>query len=297
MKPLPLSHCIDLKTMKLVADEPVVWEVLNEDGDCVLYSTNDPIKVGQSVYPYRFRTASSPHLWQVADGKIVRSLGVGEVLQEGDEFLPWRYDSFGWGYISPGMVGYILKGNHVSLFRRPFSSQETQPKGQVKTCATQNAVAPATDSQSSVQSTEAKPVASNGGGEVPAFPSANASQGVHAEWEAVACPAHRDTARQLDPMCPICLLREVNQLKAKLASQGAEVTDSAMLDWLETQQGAALVSDDDERWAVSYTGFQNVPMGKPIDVETTFLIAADEWKPTLRSAITAAMKQPRQSHE
>lgn len=35
-----------------------------------------------------------------------------------------------------------------------------------------------------------------------------------------ACPEHQESANQLDPMCPICLLKEINQLKApSLAKQ------------------------------------------------------------------------------
>lgn len=30
-----------------------------------------------------------------------------------------------------------------------------------------------------------------------------------------ACEEHREAATQLDPMCPVCLLKEINQLKAK----------------------------------------------------------------------------------
>lgn len=72
-------------------------------------------------------------------------------------------------------------------------------------------------------------------------------------------------------------------------------SDSELLDWLETQQGAALISDDDERWAVSYVGFQNVPHGKPIDVEATFLIAKDEWKSTIRDALRTAREKSKGS--
>jgi hypothetical protein len=69
-----------------------------------------------------------------------------------------------------------------------------------------------------------------------------------------------------------------------------EPTDSEMLDWLEKQQGSSLISDDHSRWAVSGTGFQNVPSDEPTDIETHFLVLADEWKPTLRDAIKSAMR-------
>lgn len=54
-------------------------------------------------------------------------------------------------------------------------------------------------------------------------------------------------------------------------------------------QGSALVSDDHSRWAVSGTGFQPVPEDEPIDMETTFVVMKDEWKPTIRAAIDAAI--------
>ena len=58
------------------------------------------------------------------------------------------------------------------------------------------------------------------------------------------------------------------------------------LDYLETQEGVALVSDDAGRWAVAGSGFQNVPSRQePIDITTTFFIEADEWKPSIREAI------------
>lgn len=69
------------------------------------------------------------------------------------------------------------------------------------------------------------------------------------------------------------------------------MTDSELLDWLEKQQGSALVSDDDKHWAVVTTGVQNVPEKTPADIQTIFLILADEWKPTIREAILAAIEE------
>lgn len=59
-------------------------------------------------------------------------------------------------------------------------------------------------------------------------------------------------------------------------------------DWLETQQGSALVSDDHSRWAVVTDGVQNNPGNKPTDIHTTFFIRASEWKPSICEAIDAA---------
>lgn len=58
-------------------------------------------------------------------------------------------------------------------------------------------------------------------------------------------------------------------------------------DWLETQQGSALVSDDHSRWAVVTDGVQNNPGAKPQDIQTTFLIRADDWKNSIVEAIDA----------
>ena len=69
-------------------------------------------------------------------------------------------------------------------------------------------------------------------------------------------------------------------------------TDKEMLDWLqENAEGQALVSDDFGRWAVSAIGMQTVPedISKPSDIQTAFFVTADEWKPSVREAIAAAM--------
>lgn len=66
-------------------------------------------------------------------------------------------------------------------------------------------------------------------------------------------------------------------------------TDSELIDWLQTQEGSALVSDDFGRWAVTTAGIQNVPedISIPSDIETMFYIKAAEWKPSIREAIQA----------
>jgi len=70
-------------------------------------------------------------------------------------------------------------------------------------------------------------------------------------------------------------------------------TDSELIDWLENEQGSALVSDDFGHWAVSNSGFQNVPdnIDIPNDIQTTFFIKAEEWKPSIREAIQAAKEK------
>jgi hypothetical protein len=69
------------------------------------------------------------------------------------------------------------------------------------------------------------------------------------------------------------------------------ITDTERINWLEEQEGWALVSDDAGRWAVTTSGIQNVPdSDKAIDISTTFWIEADKWKDSIRDAIDAAME-------
>lgn len=68
------------------------------------------------------------------------------------------------------------------------------------------------------------------------------------------------------------------------------MSDTELINWLESRQGSALVSDDNRHWAVSSSGFQNVPINPPCNIQTTFFIERDEWKPTIREAILAAIE-------
>lgn len=79
---------------------------------------------------------------------------------------------------------------------------------------------------------------------------------------------------------------EIAGLKADLERYGQ---DAARLDWLGLQGGSGLVSDDAGHWAVSGSGMQNAPDETPIDLATTYIVLADEWKPTVREAIDAAL--------
>lgn len=67
----------------------------------------------------------------------------------------------------------------------------------------------------------------------------------------------------------------------------------AALDWLEKQDGSGLISDDFGRWAVSASGFQNIPNNPRIasDISTTFFIEASEWRPSILEAIEAAIER------
>lgn len=69
------------------------------------------------------------------------------------------------------------------------------------------------------------------------------------------------------------------------------MNDTERLDWLEQQPGAGLISDDCGHWAVSGTGFQNIPENPPGDVQTTFFIEKSEWRKSVREAIDAAIEQ------
>lgn len=69
-------------------------------------------------------------------------------------------------------------------------------------------------------------------------------------------------------------------------------SDTELLDWLEKQQGYGLISDDFGRWAVSGSGIQNVPDGSgAFDFAGEFYVERDDWRPTIREAIMAAILQ------
>lgn len=73
-------------------------------------------------------------------------------------------------------------------------------------------------------------------------------------------------------------------------------TDTERLNWLETNgEGSALLSDDFGNWAVSSSGMQNIPdpvpeKGKPGNISTGFFVEAADWKPSVREAIDAVMR-------
>ena len=69
------------------------------------------------------------------------------------------------------------------------------------------------------------------------------------------------------------------------------MTDTERLNWLEEQDCYSLISDDGGHWACTQEGIQNVPMGEPSDIDTTFFIMADQWKNSIREAIDFAIKE------
>ena len=68
------------------------------------------------------------------------------------------------------------------------------------------------------------------------------------------------------------------------------ISDTELLDWLDVDYGAGLISDDAGRWVVSESGMQNVP-DKAIDISTSFFIEAGDWRNSIREAIKVAMEK------
>jgi len=66
------------------------------------------------------------------------------------------------------------------------------------------------------------------------------------------------------------------------------MNDTERLDWLEKQDGYALISDDGGRWVCTCEGMQNIPEEEASDIVTTFFIEKDKWKNTIREAIDSA---------
>ncbi len=64
-----------------------------------------------------------------------------------------------------------------------------------------------------------------------------------------------------------------------------EMTDTELIDMLEKSPGCNLISNDGGRWAVSTSGFQDLPKDSPIDMEIISWIEAKEWKPSIREAL------------
>ena len=59
------------------------------------------------------------------------------------------------------------------------------------------------------------------------------------------------------------------------------MTDKQRLDWLEAQEGCALVSDEAGSWAVAMFGMQNVPVDFPSDIEARYLIEKQDWQSSI----------------
>lgn len=79
------------------------------------------------------------------------------------------------------------------------------------------------------------------------------------------------------------------------------MTDKERIDWLEKQDGSGVISDDNGRWAVPDSSFQNLTdsEGKfitdgPIDINVTFMVDASEWKCSIREAIDEAIRREKE---
>jgi len=68
------------------------------------------------------------------------------------------------------------------------------------------------------------------------------------------------------------------------------VNDTERLDWLEKQDGGALINDDFGNWAFASDGTQEIPEDPPDDLWTAHIIEKHAWKPTVRKAIDHAIE-------
>jgi hypothetical protein len=59
------------------------------------------------------------------------------------------------------------------------------------------------------------------------------------------------------------------------------MTDTERLDWMEIQDGCALVSDDAGHWVFSDCGFQAVPSGAPEDLTAMHFLEKELWRPSI----------------
>lgn len=72
----------------------------------------------------------------------------------------------------------------------------------------------------------------------------------------------------------------------------SQMSDTELLDWLQEQEGAGLISDDRGNWAVTCAGIQSIEPGcDPTDVVTSFFVSSDEWSKTVREAILRYKKE------
>ena len=73
--------------------------------------------------------------------------------------------------------------------------------------------------------------------------------------------------------------------------------DSELLDWLSTERGSNLISDDGGKWALSTTGMQPVPpkggFNEPVNIVS--IVFPEEWHDSPRGAIRAAIGTPKES--
>ncbi len=107
------------------AYEPVVWEAVSDEGYRAGETTDPTKSMWAQCINIRFRTASSPHLWQVCDGKLFRPLGEKEFLEIGDEWAHLAEDD--WLPIPQNYWGAIVNPMRGMRYRRMFSTQPSNP--------------------------------------------------------------------------------------------------------------------------------------------------------------------------
>ena len=64
------------------------------------------------------------------------------------------------------------------------------------------------------------------------------------------------------------------------------MTDTERINWLQKQDGYALISDDRGYWALVVDGCQNVPDDVPADIYTEYFIRRKDWHKTMSPSPT-----------
>lgn len=103
--------------------------------------------------------------------------------------------------------------------------------------------------------------------------------------------SHRGLS-SFDEVCQQTVQSVRDSLHQLAASPGEVQVDARRLDWLGSQEGVNLVSDDAGRWAVSDMGMQPVPPEGGFDemVGITSMVMPNEWHPNIRAALDAAIQ-------
>lgn len=70
------------------------------------------------------------------------------------------------------------------------------------------------------------------------------------------------------------------------------MNDTELLNWLEKQDGAALINNDDGHWAFASNGIQNCHIEDDdlFDLESTWWVEKHAFKSTIREAIEYAIE-------
>ena len=69
------------------------------------------------------------------------------------------------------------------------------------------------------------------------------------------------------------------------------MTDTELLDWLEKQEGGALINDDEGHWAFASEGIQNINLSDEeyYDLHTVHWVEKHAFKDSIREAIRHAI--------